>query len=117
MMRGRLTCSEARPITKLESKLFDHVAIDRFTGGAADLKKFDTRPLTPLPDDGRAFTFHIEIERLELWMIGLLGYLLKDLVTADIAVGHGTRRGYGRVRGFITAAFLLAFPGTSLFQA
>jgi CRISPR/Cas system CSM-associated protein Csm3 (group 7 of RAMP superfamily) len=122
MMRGRLTCSEAVTVQNLTPKLFDHVAIDRFTGGAADAKKFDTRPLMPVTNastltNDQAFTFKIHLERPELWMIGLLGHLLKDLNSGDIRIGHATRRGYGRVRGFITDAKLLALPGTKLLQA
>ncbi|QQS46597.1 MAG: hypothetical protein IPM66_22305 [Acidobacteriota bacterium] len=119
MMRGRLTCSEATPAASLQAKLFDHVAIDRFTGGAADKKKFDTYPLLPsMSADNSvttAFTFTLRLERMELWMLGLLGYLLKDLRDGDIRIGHATRRGYGRVRGQAREAVLLAVPGSEIF--
>jgi CRISPR/Cas system CSM-associated protein Csm3 (group 7 of RAMP superfamily) len=119
MMRGRLTCSEATPVVTLSPKLFDHVAIDRFTGGAADAKKFDTRPLMPITNPAdlsyeKAFTFTLHLERPELWMFGMLGHLLKDLNSADIRIGHATRRGYGRVRGYVTKATLLVLPNTDL---
>lgn len=119
IMRGRLTCTEAVPKRTLTPKLFDHVAIDRFTGGAADEKKFDTRPLMPVIEGDRtveAFTFKIHIERPELWMLGLLGHLLKDLNSGDIRIGHATRRGYGRVRAQVTEATLLALSGSGLFN-
>lgn len=120
MMRGRLTCTEATPVVSLIPKLFDHVAIDRFTGGAADAKKFDTRPLMPAtnnvspPQTVKAFTFKLYLERPELWMLGLLGHLLKDLNSGDIRIGHATRRGYGRVRGYVDEATLLTLPNTAL---
>lgn len=122
MMRGRLTCTEAAPSAMLTPKLFDHVAIDRFTGGAADVKKFDTRPVMPVISSQTAqpqpaFTFKLQLERPELWMLGLLGHLLKDLNSGDLRIGHATRRGYGRVRGYVTEAFLLALPGTDLLTA
>jgi CRISPR/Cas system CSM-associated protein Csm3 (group 7 of RAMP superfamily) len=120
LMRGRLTCGEATLIAEAKLKLFDHVAIDRFTGGAADARKFDTRPLLPLPTAEAptrhvpVFTFQLRLERPELWMLGLLGHLLKDLNDGDIRLGHATHRGYGRVRGLVTRAVLLVLPGTEL---
>ena len=46
-LRGRLVVEEGKLLSTGKSKLFDHVAIDRFSGGAADAKKFDDRPLLP----------------------------------------------------------------------
>jgi CRISPR/Cas system CSM-associated protein Csm3 (group 7 of RAMP superfamily) len=116
MMRGRIAFSDASLMEEMEArlKLFDHVAIDRFTGGAAEAKKFDTRPL--LPGDGPLFTFGIHLERFEPWMVGLLAYLLKDLHTGDIRLGRATHRGYGRIRGQVTQAELLVLQGSELYQ-
>jgi CRISPR/Cas system CSM-associated protein Csm3 (group 7 of RAMP superfamily) len=124
MMRGRLHASDAELIENgVEAKLFDHVAIDRFHGGAADRMKFDTRPLMPQIESQPSseeyrfkpmFRFRLHLERPEPWMIGLLAHLLKDLATADLRLGHATHRGYGRVRGRVTDAVLLILPGSEL---
>jgi CRISPR/Cas system CSM-associated protein Csm3 (group 7 of RAMP superfamily) len=124
MMRGRLHVGDATLVVEEPvSKLFDHVAIDRFHGGAEDKKKFDTHPLMPESEpttqlgqvDFRPmFAFDLHLERPEPWMLGLVGHLLKDLYTADLRVGHATHRGYGRVRGIVTQAELLVLPGSDL---
>lgn len=121
VMRGRFTCTEGVLRATPQPKLFDHVAIDRFTGGAADAKKFDTRPLMPVAASAAGggyapvFRFQLHLERPQLWMLGLLGHLLKDLSEADMRLGHATRRGYGRVRARVTGARLLALPDSELY--
>jgi CRISPR/Cas system CSM-associated protein Csm3 (group 7 of RAMP superfamily) len=127
MMQGRLHVSDATLTGEPETKLFDHVAIDRFHGGAADQQKFDTRPLMPTASSNidtadpvcppvfqPVFKLRLHLGRFEPWMLGLLGHLLKDLITADIRFGHATHRGYGRIRGVITESELLVFPNSEL---
>jgi hypothetical protein len=113
MMRGRVTFGDAT-VSEAQAtpKLFDHVAIDRFTGGAADSKKFDMRPL--LPTEDALFAGQMKLDHFEPWMLGLLGHLLKDLRLGDLRFGHGSRRGYGRVRGWVTTAELWVLPNTRL---
>jgi hypothetical protein len=117
-MRSRLTVGEAVPMKPqaLQDKLFDHVAIDRFTGGAADAKKFDSRPLVPGPPDQPLFSCRLHLERFEAWMLGLLGLVLKDLNDCDIRVGQATHRGYGLIRGHLQAAEALCLPGSAFEQ-
>lgn len=121
VMRGRLSVGDAQLIAQPTAKLFDHVAIDRFYGGAEDKQKFDTRPMMPKvegapPRFAPMFAFNLRLERFEPWMLGLLGHILKDLYTSDLRVGHATHRGYGRVRGIVTRATLLVLPGSELEQ-
>ena len=74
---------------------FDHVAIDRFTGGASDQKKFDA--LTVM--DG-IFSVQLVIDRIEdpsmaNWMIGLLALTLRDLHQGRLWIGKGGSKGNG----------------------
>jgi CRISPR/Cas system CSM-associated protein Csm3 (group 7 of RAMP superfamily) len=124
MMQGRLHVGDTTLVAEPQPKLFDHVAIDRFHGGAEDKQKFDTRPLMPTatvdanhnppPTFQPMFSLRLHLERFEPWMLGLLGYLLKDLRTADLRLGHATHRGYGRIRGKITSGELLVLPNSAL---
>lgn len=120
MMRGRINFSDAELVAICEKKLFDHVAIDRFHGGAEDKHKFDTRPMMPKANcsDPKQFLpifrLNIHLERPEPWMLGLLGHLLKDMKTADIRIGSNIHRGYGKVGGCITKAEMLVLPKSEL---
>jgi hypothetical protein len=124
MMRGRFYVSDAMLVVEPQLKLFDHVAIDRFHGGAEDKRKFDTRPLMPTitgntdhsspPTFQAMFSLRLHLERFELWMLGLLGHLLKDLHTSNLRLGHAVHRGYGRVKGIVTGSDLLVLPGSEL---
>jgi len=74
---------------------FDHVAIDRFTGGASDQKKFDA--LTMMEGE---FSVHFTIDRaddptLANWMIGLLALTLRDLHQGRLWIGKGGSKGNG----------------------
>lgn len=74
---------------------FDHVAIDRFTGGAADQKKFDA-----LAAAGGMFEVQLTIDRVPdlesaRWIIGLFALVLRDLHQGRLWLGHGGSRGHG----------------------
>ncbi len=75
----------------------EFVAIDRFTGGAADGAKFDADLAGATTLSG---TLVVNLERLrqvdkELACIGLLGLVLRDLAEGDIPLGSGSSRGQG----------------------
>ena len=114
MMRGRMSVGEALPVegAEMKAKLFDHVAIDRFGGGAAEAKKFNTRPLMPGKPKETLFRFQLHLERPEPWMWGLLALALKDLCDGDLHIGHATHRGFGRVKGHVESITALILPGT-----
>jgi CRISPR/Cas system CSM-associated protein Csm3 (group 7 of RAMP superfamily) len=74
---------------------FDHVAIDRFTGGASDQKKFDALA-------AMGGVFHVELtadrvhdEETARWIIGLLALVLRDLHDGRLWLGHGGAKGHG----------------------
>ncbi len=124
MMRGRLFAGEGHLINEnvVRTKLFDHVAIDRFAGGAAEAKKYDARPLMPAENKAPLFALRLHLERPEAWMLGLLALVLKDLHNGDMRIGHATRRGYGKMRAWVKepdgealdGAFALLLQGSQL---
>jgi CRISPR/Cas system CSM-associated protein Csm3 (group 7 of RAMP superfamily) len=92
-----LTCAETTPIHQQE-----FVAIDRFTGGAADGAKFWGRSvLSP------QLLGHVSLDLTRIRAIGqcdkaigLLSLLLRDLDEGDVSLGFGAAsKGYGRVNG------------------
>jgi CRISPR/Cas system CSM-associated protein Csm3 (group 7 of RAMP superfamily) len=104
---GRILFSDAVPLDgdKFESrrKLLDHVALDRFTGGTAEKRKFNSRPYfppSPPPVVGSDGDLQCEIELydFEAWHLGMLLLLLRDLRLGRVTLGHGKNKGFGRVR-------------------
>ena len=77
------------------TKITNHVAIDPLTGGAIDSALYS---MDAIWDDKNAeFTMLLRVQRPELWQLGLLGHLLKDLHDGRIRLGFGKTRGMGRV--------------------
>lgn len=73
-------------------KKLDFVAIDRFTGSAADGAKFDAYAL------GKPrFRCRLHLEAPQNWEIGWLLYVLKDLIDGRVPVGFGAAKGFGDV--------------------
>ncbi|MEW6418393.1 MAG: RAMP superfamily CRISPR-associated protein [Nitrospirota bacterium] len=111
---GRLYFSDALPVDrdrfKAGLKLLDHVAIDRFTGGSASGKKFNSMPFFPsypdgvfptdngLPGDSGDMKFKVVLHDFESWHLGLVALLLKDLLLGNIKIGYGTRKGFGKIK-------------------
>ena len=79
----------------------DFVAIDRFTGGAAEGKKFKWKalwpegPEKPLTLNGEIHLDLARLQKAENWAPGLLALTLRDLVEGDISFGAGCAKGYG----------------------
>ncbi len=75
----------------------DGVAIDRLTGGTAGGAKYDLEVLTR-----GEFETSLEIRNFELWQLGLIGLVLRDMEQGLIRLGFGKSRGLGRFRAEIT---------------
>ncbi|MCB9386060.1 MAG: hypothetical protein H6509_15725 [Bryobacterales bacterium] len=83
----------------------DFVAIDRFTGGAAESQKFDAEYVYAPVLTG---TIEVDLERMHKitsdrgqnpdWPLILLLYGLRDLHEGDVRLGWGGSKGYGMVR-------------------
>lgn len=86
---------EVRPISRGgPGQPFDHVAIDRFTGGASEGRKFDAVAATNAEYEVRLSAGDVpEAERN--WVTGLLALALQDLHQGRVTLGHGSARGHG----------------------
>jgi len=74
-------------------KMFDFLAIDRFTGGGKDGAKFDAIALWK-----PAFTLRLYLENPEEWELGWLALVLRDLQESWLSVGFGAAKGFGQVK-------------------
>lgn len=87
-----------------EAHLQDFVAIDRFTGGAAEGAKFDARSFYRPVLSG---AIQIRLDRLPISssqaLLGLLLLTLRDLEEGDIRFGFGASKGYGACTASIDA--------------
>lgn len=94
-----------------EPVIHEMVAIDRFTGGAADGRKFAVRAFEEPTLKGAltvdlARTYDTELTgkavssaaKLNDAALGLLALVLRDLAEGDIVFGYGKRKGYGAIR-------------------
>ena len=83
------------------------VAIDRFTGGAADEKLYDALAAS-------SCTLRCEISAsrtLQPWEIGLLLHALRDALDGDLAIGWGKSKGLGRFRLAAVSADKVSIEG------
>ncbi len=75
-------------------QLVDHVAINRFHGGAEESKKFDE---TPVFADG--FEGRVVLENPTLKQLAVLAHLGLMAHDGELWFGHSTHRGIGRLTG------------------
>jgi CRISPR/Cas system CSM-associated protein Csm3 (group 7 of RAMP superfamily) len=90
---SRLAVEDAPLTGEPTWKKLDFIAIDRFTGGAADGAKFDAYALWQ-----PCFRCRLHLEAQQAWEIGWLLYVLKDLIDGRVSVGFGAAKGFGDVR-------------------
>ena len=87
---SRLKVSDALLVEQGQFFIQDQVAIDRFTGGSSDGKKFDA-VVVYQPQ----YEFELLLEEPELWEIGWLLLVLRDLDEGLVAIGSGSAKGFG----------------------
>lgn len=78
---------------KVETKVLDFLAIDRFTGGGRDAAKFDALVLWK-----PKFRVRLFLENPQPWELGWLALVLRDLHDGLITVGFGAAKGFGQCR-------------------
>ncbi len=95
---SRLRVSEQTIENGVEDLVQSRVSLDRFTGGALDTALFNEQPLF---SRGETTTVEItlSLKKPSDAEIGLLLSLLKDLWTADLALGGESSVGRGRLNG------------------
>ena len=99
--KGRFHISDAYLTPEhahVNPELRDGVGIDRVSGGASRGAKFD---LEVMPA-GVAFETQLKVVNFEMWQLGWLAYVLRDLADGRLHVGAATSRGLGRMRGHLS---------------
>lgn len=76
---------------RLEYKVLDFLAIDRFTGGGRDSAKFDALALWK-----PQFSVRLFLDNPEPWELGWLALTLRDLQDGLATVGFGRAKGFGQ---------------------
>jgi CRISPR/Cas system CSM-associated protein Csm3 (group 7 of RAMP superfamily) len=89
--------------------LFDHLAVERFSGGALEHKKFDTLPVTEATFEGKVAVFGDE-----KWALGLIALLFKDLADGLVRIGSAKTRGFGKVTAKVTKVEAFLLPNSQL---
>lgn len=87
---SRLKCGDGALISKKVEKSLDFVAIDRFTGGAAEGLKFDAKALWQ-----PHFRCRLLLESPQGWELGWLLYALNDAREGRLTFGFGAAKGFG----------------------
>lgn len=90
---------EAQPLTQ------EFLAIDRFTGGGADGKKFNARAVVRPTLQGRIRLDEDRLRHIEApdALLALLALALRDLKEGDLRFGLGVAKGYGTCKANIVA--------------
>jgi hypothetical protein len=86
----------------VQPELRDGIGVDRISGGVAGEAKFD---LEVMPA-GVTFETQMDLVNFEVWQLGWMAYVLRDLMDGNLRIGTGTSRGMGRVRGYLDAITL-----------
>lgn len=98
LFRSRVYVNEPR-VYNAVAKNQTRVKVDRFTGGAVDGALFATEPLWAKSKDNKMVTVKLVVKNYEDWEAGLVLLLLKDLWTADLAIGGEKSIGRGTLKG------------------
>ncbi|MDD3581427.1 MAG: RAMP superfamily CRISPR-associated protein [Desulfobacca sp.] len=97
---SRIRIADSPTVTVPAEKMSyrDHIGIDRFTGGVCSGANFRDLVI----EAGVSFQNEIMIRNFELWQLGLLAYVIRDLYCWEdgrIRMGYGKSKGYGQVQG------------------
>lgn len=93
---GRMMIGDAylTPDAPVSLERRDGVGIDRFTGGAAHRAKFELEVVAQ-----GTFETTVHLKNFEIWQLGMLAIVMRDLQENLIQIGSGKSRGLGRVHG------------------
>jgi CRISPR/Cas system CSM-associated protein Csm3 (group 7 of RAMP superfamily) len=113
--RIRIADSPTIRIPAAQLSYRDHIGIDRFTGGVCSGANFRDLVI----EAGVQFQHDVMIRNFELWQLGLLAYVWRDLYCWQdglIRLGYGKTKGYGQVQGVVGDIFIsyYGYYGASL---
>jgi len=95
--KGKLLISDCFKETEEQIKTFDHVSIDRFTGGAIDGALFQEKTVA---NDGESYTIEILLEdNVKDDELKAFENALKDIATGMLPLGGSTTKGHGVFSG------------------
>ena len=97
---ARLKIEEFVQVGECVTRRQDFVAIDRFTGGAADRAKFDA---TYADQPTLKTKLVLDLDGLERQDVALLALSLRDVCQGRVSFGFGAGKGYGEANGAFTS--------------
>ncbi len=103
-MASRVRFQDAYPAGDVRTEVRTSVAIDRRKGSVAQ-GPFDLEVVS-----GATFRTEIQVRNFELWQLGLLALVLRDLRAGWIPLGFGKSRGLGQVDAEI-GPLTVRYPG------
>jgi len=96
--KGHVLFSDVYKFDQEERKVFDHVALDRFTGGALDGALFQEKTVTQRDE----WNIEILVEKsVENLFINAFESSLDDICTGMLALGGATSKGHGVFTGTV----------------
>lgn len=96
--RGRILISDLF-LNKVHNKIFNHVSIDRFTGGAIPGFLFNEGPVTA--DSPLVLDLYVEPQVSDTEIMKAFEKSLLDITTGMLPLGGGVMRGHGCFNGII----------------
>ena len=94
--KGKILIGDCFKVDTTETKTFDHVAIDRFTGGAIDGALFQEKTIA----DNREYVVEMLVEKgIEEIYIKAFEKSLDDVCNGMLALGGATTKGHGVFTG------------------
>ena len=108
--KGKVIFSDCFKEDKKQTKVFDHVSIDRFTGGAIDSALFQEKTIA---DDGECYEIEIfvETQKIEDKYIKAFKSALIDICKGMLPLGGATTKGHGIFYGCLKEDETMIFQG------
>ncbi|MBC8181885.1 CRISPR-associated RAMP protein [candidate division KSB1 bacterium] len=103
---SRIAITDSNIVHQNPAKFRDGVGIDRFTGGSSTGALFKNHVLT-----NAAFTSQVTIRNFEIWQLGLLAYVLRDLENEQVPLGFGKSKGFGKVKATVNNLSFIYYGG------
>lgn len=105
---SRVRIADAGIETGYLSVIRDMIGIDRFSGGVHNGANMHFHVL-----ENAHFTLEMEIDNFELWHLGLLAYVFRDVQDGLLPIGAGKTKGFGLIQGKLgDISITLFYPNT-----